>query len=272
LGNTLVQPGNRTTLKNFILKGTSSSTYQFPIGLEADGGAVSASDVLIDSMYVSADTDIIYIDVSGCNRWNITNSQFESKWDCLAVPSDFTCLIDKCRITAAGPSAYQASISTTACVIGAGDVVVTNSILKASGSAVHNYAASASAGTYLRLRDCVLQASGTLPYDMISFSTGTIIDNGGNSGSSTGGSLLTSGTITTRQYGGLDAVIVETGVNARQALSAIAAAGTGDCSVVDNGDGTFTFTYKGVAVSTVRVTADCSSTSKSRNVTLSLPS
>ena len=67
---------------------------------------------------------------------------------------------------------------------------------------------------------------------------------------------------------GLDAVVVETGVNARQALSVIAAAGGG----VLAGAGTGTITIKGANVATTRITATTDSSGNRSSITLSLPS
>lgn len=71
---------------------------------------------------------------------------------------------------------------------------------------------------------------------------------------------------------GLDSVVVESGLNARQALSLIAAAGAGDITAVDNGGGTWTFTIKGAGVATTRITAAANSATKARDTTLSPPS
>jgi len=67
---------------------------------------------------------------------------------------------------------------------------------------------------------------------------------------------------------GLDSVVIETGVNARQALSVVAAAGGG----VLAGAGTGTITIKGANVATTRITATTDSSGNRSSITLSLPS
>ena len=66
---------------------------------------------------------------------------------------------------------------------------------------------------------------------------------------------------------GLDAVVVETGVNARQALSGIASATAG----VLSGAGTGSITIKGAAVATTRISATTDSSGNRSAVTLTLP-
>lgn len=68
--------------------------------------------------------------------------------------------------------------------------------------------------------------------------------------------------------GGLDAVVVETGVNARQALSGVLAA----CAGVVSGAGTGTITIKGGGVATTRVVATTDASGNRSAVTLTLPS
>lgn len=67
---------------------------------------------------------------------------------------------------------------------------------------------------------------------------------------------------------GLDAVVIETGVNARQALSPILAASAG----VVLGMGTGTVTLKGGNVATTRISATTDSAGNRTSVTLTLPS
>jgi hypothetical protein len=67
---------------------------------------------------------------------------------------------------------------------------------------------------------------------------------------------------------GLDAIVVETGVNARQALSPILAAAAG----VLSGAGTGTVIIKGGNVNTTRIIASTDSNGNRTSVTLSLPS
>ncbi len=66
---------------------------------------------------------------------------------------------------------------------------------------------------------------------------------------------------------GLDSVVVEAGVNARQALSPILAA----CAGVVSGMGTGTVVIKGGAVSTTRITASTDSVGNRTSVTLAPP-
>lgn len=66
---------------------------------------------------------------------------------------------------------------------------------------------------------------------------------------------------------GLDAVVVETGVNARQALSPILAAAAGALS----GAGTGTITIKGGNVATTRIVASTDSSGNRTAVTLNIP-
>ncbi len=70
---------------------------------------------------------------------------------------------------------------------------------------------------------------------------------------------------------GLDAVVIETSLNARQALSIIAAANSGDITAVDNGDGTWTFSIAGAGVATARITALGNTDTKERDVTITPP-
>lgn len=67
---------------------------------------------------------------------------------------------------------------------------------------------------------------------------------------------------------GLDSITVETGVNARQALSPILAAAAGNLS----GAGTGTITIKGGNVATTRITATTDGSGNRSSITLSLPS
>jgi hypothetical protein len=67
---------------------------------------------------------------------------------------------------------------------------------------------------------------------------------------------------------GLDAITVETGINARQALSPILGAAAG----VLSGAGTGTIIIKGGGVSTTRITASTDASGNRTGVTLSLPS
>lgn len=67
---------------------------------------------------------------------------------------------------------------------------------------------------------------------------------------------------------GLDSITVESGMNARQSFSIIAAAIGG----VLSGAGTTTITIKGAGVATTRVVATCDSDGNRSSVTLTLPS
>ena len=66
---------------------------------------------------------------------------------------------------------------------------------------------------------------------------------------------------------GLDSIVVEVGVNARQALSPILAASAG----VLSGAGTGTIVIKGGNVATTRITASTDADGNRTAVTLSLP-
>ena len=67
---------------------------------------------------------------------------------------------------------------------------------------------------------------------------------------------------------GIDAIAVEAGVNARQALSPILAASAG----VLSGAGTGTIVIKGGNVATTRITASTDANGNRTSVTLTLPS
>jgi hypothetical protein len=84
---------------------------------------------------------------------------------------------------------------------------------------------------------------------------------------------VTAGTVTDKTgyslaVAGLDAVVVEAGVNARQALSPILAAAAG----VLAGAGTGTIIIKGGNVATTRITASTDASGNRSSVTLNLPS
>lgn len=99
--------------------------------------------------------------------------------------------------------------------------------------------------------------------NQISVSSGAVIV---QSGTGTGQFSLTSGKVSLAAAG-LDAVVVETSLNARQALSVIAAACAGVCA----GGGTSTVTFAGAGVATNRVSAACDSAGNRSTVTLNAP-
>lgn len=88
----------------------------------------------------------------------------------------------------------------------------------------------------------------------------------GSYGSGTAGKIVGDGVVTLASDG-LDAVIVETGVNARQALSPILAASAG----VLSGATTGTIVIKGGNVATTRITATTDTNGNRTAVTLALP-
>ncbi len=126
------------------------------------------------------------------------------------------------------------------------------------------------------MRNCTISTSGTLPYDLKQ-TGGTLADAGGNGGSGTDGALVTSGTVTSKQNrilnaSGLDLVLPESGYNARQVLSLLLAACTGETSVASDGSDTFIFNFKAPDGSTTRIQATASALTRNRSsVTLTAP-
>lgn len=80
-------------------------------------------------------------------------------------------------------------------------------------------------------------------------------------------STFTPDTVVSLSAGGLDNVVVESGLNARQAMSVMAAAMGG----VLSGSGTATVTIKGAGVATTRITATVDASANRTAVVLNVP-
>lgn len=274
-----IRPGNRSVIRGIRTVG-SAANFQYPIGLLQDDGSSAADDVLIEDCENASDTDWIFCDVTGCDRWTIRKNKIYTKWDNILSPSGATnWIIDDNDIVTVGPSAVTPAAAVHGLNLGTatGTSIRRNRII-VSGSTTDNRAIEiGSAGTAI-VQGNILSTAGTNPYDFVN--AGTIYDEGGNSGSSTGGALLTSGagTITKRHAmatlgnTGLDYIIPETGYNARQVMALLLASMSGECDVTNNGGGSFTFVFKAPDDSTARVTITASNQSKERTaVTLSPP-
>jgi hypothetical protein len=120
----------------------------------------------------------------------------------------------------------------------------TNAEMEARTLAAANYATASALAAAKAVADAILEDTGT---------DGVVVAAGSKSGYSLAAS-------------GLDAVTIEAGLNARQALSVIAASGAG----VVSGAGTGTLVFRGAGVATTRITAAASSGNRT-SITLNPP-
>lgn len=273
-----IRPGNGSRFSGFKIQCTGGGVFQYPFGLLQDDGDGAADDVLIEDVHVTGDTDVIFGDVSGCDNWRIRRCRFESKWDVFAFGPITTLVIEDNDIVVTGPSAQSGTAPTHGVQPGSAGTtwIIRRNRIQCSGSTAANLGILQTSTGIVYVVGNQITTSGTGAADIAASSTG-VTDQGGNVGSGTNGALVTTGTITSRQGvsivapSGLDFVVVESGLNARQALSIIAAADSGDVTAVDNSDGTWTFAIAGAGVATARIVALASTITKERDVTITPP-
>ena len=277
-----VRPGNRSIVRGIRLVGSVNTLggFQYPIGNRGDDGASGASDVLIDDVEISCDSDGIYNTDTTNDRWTIRGCKFYTKYDAIVSGTGSNWIVEDNDFIITGPSVAVPDQNTTACQLNGTGHIVRRNRFTCSGSTTGNRAIVLGTSAAAIVSDNRFLCSGTSPYDIVAGTSAVAYDEGNNAGSSTGGVLLTSGagTLTRRQPAstlgsyGLDYVMPESGYNVRQILALMLAGLSGECDVTNNGGGSFTFVYKAPDDSTARVTITASTISKERTaVTLNAP-